>query len=276
MFPGGWLRSPTYARAWTPAPGFADRWNREMANALRPRPRPGRRSRGDNRRIHASADARRRVGGLARGDTELVVSLASRMVAVDLAYHVRVGEEILAAGDPARQHPFVRDCGSPWLDQQWLAQVFIAIAHRGGFATVALLRACAHRAVVRARLPGCRAKGASPRASSLLSLSGFIVCLQTLAMRPQLLRVLLFSACLWILAARHDPSQAAVGAAGDRRGVGQRARELRVRPAARRRSRWSKDAIGGDPGRRRIALFAGLHRVATSGQPLRRPACGAT
>ena len=40
----------------------------------------------------------------------MLVSLASRMVAVDLAYHVRVGEGILAGGGiPRVQHPFVRE-----------------------------------------------------------------------------------------------------------------------------------------------------------------------
>ena len=135
----------------------------------------------------------------------MLVSLASRMVTVDLAYHVRVGEVILSGDGIPRVDTlsFVNE-GAAWLDQQWLAQVFVAIAHRGGFATVALLRACLIGGSFGFIYLSCRAKGASPRASSLLALSGFIVCLQALAMRPQLLAFFLFSASLWILTTRRS------------------------------------------------------------------------
>ena len=197
----------------------------------------------------------------------MLVSLASRMVAVDLAYHVRVGEGILAGGGIPRVNTlsFVNE-GAAWLDQQWLAQVFIAIAHRGGFATVALLRACLIGGSFGLIYLSCRAKGASPRASSLLSLSGFIVCLQALAMRPQLLAFFLFSASLWILSTRHTHPRrcwALVGIAVVWANVHGSFFLLPLLCALAA----GEDLIGGHPGWRRMARFAVGCAVATLVNP---------
>ncbi len=72
----------------------------------------------------------------------MVVSLATRMVAIDLAYHVRAGEQVLARHDPGAETWTFTVAGTPWLDQQWGAQALLASAHRvGGFAAIAVLRA---------------------------------------------------------------------------------------------------------------------------------------
>src|SRR5687768_6880197 len=67
-------------------------------------------------------------------------ALLARMRAIDLAYHVRVGELTLRTGDVVRTDPFTftRE-GLPWLNQQWAAQVVFALAHRLlGWAGVAI------------------------------------------------------------------------------------------------------------------------------------------
>jgi hypothetical protein len=135
----------------------------------------------------------------------MLVSLASRMVAIDLAYHVRAGNEILAGSIPRVDSYSFTVEGSPWLDQQWGAQALMAIAHgAGGFAMLAVLRAAMIGGAFGLIYLACRARGAVPRSSSLLSLAGFVACLQTLALRPQLFAVVLFAATLWILAGRLD------------------------------------------------------------------------
>ena len=50
----------------------------------------------------------------------------------------------------------------------------------------------------------CRARGASPAHASALSLAGFVVALQALAMRPQLFAIALFAASVWALATREE------------------------------------------------------------------------
>lgn len=135
----------------------------------------------------------------------MLVSLASRMVAVDLAYHVRAGNDVLAGAIPRTDTYSFTIAGSPWLDQQWGAQALLAVAHRvGGFAMLATTRALIVGGAFGLIFLACRARGADAKTSSLLSLAGFVACLQTLALRPQLFAVFLFAATLWILAGRRE------------------------------------------------------------------------
>jgi len=197
----------------------------------------------------------------------VVVSLATRMVAIDLAYHVRAGEQVLRGTIPRADSWTFTVAGTPWLDQQWGAQALLASAHRvGGFATIALLRAGLIGLTFALVYLACRAKGADPRTSSLLSLGGFVVCLQTLAMRPQLFAVPLFAASLWILAGRHErparlwalPVLAIVWANVHGSFV---FAPLLVGLAL------FEDVIGRDPRRTRLALIAGLTAIATLVNP---------
>ncbi len=132
----------------------------------------------------------------------MLVSLLRPMVAVDLAYQVRTGDLILSGGIPSVDTFTFTVAGAPWLDQQWGAQLLLAIGHRGGFAAVAVLRAALIGASFGLLFLACRARGASTRTSSLLSLVGFFVCLQAQEMRPQLFGLLFFAASVWLLAGR--------------------------------------------------------------------------
>jgi hypothetical protein len=127
------------------------------------------------------------------------------MGAIDLAYHVRAGNEIIESSSlPATDTYTFSITGSPWSDQQWASQVLLALAHRaGGWATLKALQgllACIAFGLV---YVACRAGGAPPRRASLLTLGGFVVSAPALVLRPQLLAVPLFGLALWALASRH-------------------------------------------------------------------------
>jgi hypothetical protein len=134
----------------------------------------------------------------------ILVSMASRMVAIDLAYQVRSGELFLTSGHIPSIDTFTFTvAGSHWFDQQWGAQVILALAYRaGGWATVSFLRAGLIGATTWLVYAACRAKGANAAKAAALSLAGFVVGLQALAMRPQLFAIALFALSLWALAGR--------------------------------------------------------------------------
>src|SRR5437899_5448542 len=72
----------------------------------------------------------------------VVVALLSRMGTTDLTYHIRAGDGILATHSLPRVDTYTFSVpGQPWLDQQWGAQIVLALGHRGGWATLAFLQA---------------------------------------------------------------------------------------------------------------------------------------
>jgi hypothetical protein len=134
----------------------------------------------------------------------VVVALLSRMGTTDLTYHIRAGDGILTTHALPRVDTYTFSvAGNPWLDQQWGAQVVLALGHRyGGFATLAFLQAALIGLSFWFIYLACRARGASIRTSSLLTVIGFLVASPTLAMRPQLIALPLFAVALWALASR--------------------------------------------------------------------------
>jgi hypothetical protein len=136
----------------------------------------------------------------------ILVSMASRMVAIDLAYQIRSGELFLTSGHIPSVDTFTFTvAGSHWFDQQWGAQAILAVAYRaGGWGTISFLRAAMIGATTWFVYGACRAKGADPAKASALSLVGFVVGLQALAMRPQLFAIVLFSLSVWALVTRFE------------------------------------------------------------------------
>jgi hypothetical protein len=134
----------------------------------------------------------------------VVVALLSRMGTTDLTYHVRAGDGILSTHSLPRFDTYTFSVyGRPWLDQQWGAQIVLALGHRyGGWATLAFLQAVLVGASFWFVYLACRARRASVRTSSLLTVIGFLVASPTLAMRPQLVALPLFAVALWALASR--------------------------------------------------------------------------
>jgi hypothetical protein len=133
-------------------------------------------------------------------------ALIAPMPAVDLAYHLRAGGDILdGAGRPAIDTWTFTIAGTPWTDQQWHAQVLLAAVYRlGGWGGLAILRAVLVAAVFGLLFLAARRGAArlSARTAALLVLVAFLVAAPTLALRPQLLAMVLFAATLLVLADR--------------------------------------------------------------------------
>lgn len=133
-----------------------------------------------------------------------LVSLLVPLPAVDLAYQVRAGEQILRTGAiPAVDAWTFTVAGTPWTDQQWLAQVLLALGHRlGGWELLAVLRAVLVSATGGLLVVAALARGASVRTASILSLVAFMLAAPALALRPQLFAILVFAGLLALVAAR--------------------------------------------------------------------------
>ncbi|HTK46058.1 MAG TPA: hypothetical protein VL749_11990 [Patescibacteria group bacterium] len=146
-----------------------------------------------------------------------LAALLVPMPAVDLAYQLRAGADILAGhGIPDHDTWTFTVAGTPWLDQQWGAQVLLSgVFQVLGWTGLAMLRAAlvgltfwlvlgAIRsawsiASVRA---GGSAVASSARTATLITVGFFVVAAPALALRPQLFAIVLFAATLRILVER--------------------------------------------------------------------------
>jgi hypothetical protein len=135
-----------------------------------------------------------------------LVMLLGRMRAIDLAYHVRLGEDMLRTGALIRTDTLSFSAsGSPWTDQQWLAQILLAFGHRlGGWAALSAMRAAFVAAAVGLLWCTCRRRGAATPVAAGLAIGGFVLAYANLGMRPQLLAVPLFAASLWAVVSRKE------------------------------------------------------------------------
>ncbi len=136
-----------------------------------------------------------------------IAALIVPMPSVDLAYHLRAGASILAGhGIPAIDTWTFTAAGTPWLDQQWGAQVLLAAVFGVvGWTGLALLRAALLAltfTLVRRAVRHASGGALSPTVAAILALIAFAVAAPALALRPQLFAILLFAATLLILAAR--------------------------------------------------------------------------
>jgi len=147
-----------------------------------------------------------------------LAALLVPMPAVDLAYQLRAGGEILGGGGiPTVDTWTFTVAGTPWLDQQWGAQVLLTTVFDAvlGWTGLAVLRAFlvgltfwlllgAIRsawsiASVRA---GGSAVASSARTATLITIGFFVVAAPALALRPQLFAIVLFAATVRILVER--------------------------------------------------------------------------
>ncbi len=125
------------------------------------------------------------------------------MGAIDLAYHLRAGEDVLSGHIPRVDTYTFTVAGQPWLDQQWAAQgIFAAIYRLGGWPMLEAAQALLVGITFFLVYVAARNGGARVRSASLLTLGGFLVASPGLGMRPQLLALPLFAALLWVTAGR--------------------------------------------------------------------------
>ena len=133
----------------------------------------------------------------------------SRTQAVDLAYQVRAGGIMLDTHHFLTTDLFTFTVARhQWLNQQWAAEVLFAAVWRvGDWDGIAVTWGLTVGAVSLFVFLACRAAGASTVSSALLTLAGYLVGVQILTRRPQLIGVLLFAAVQWVVATRRGSPQ---------------------------------------------------------------------
>jgi hypothetical protein len=137
-----------------------------------------------------------------------VMGLARTPSAIDLAYHVKVGELMVAEHALPRTDAFAwTTAGRPWLDQNWGAQLLLyGIWRLGGFPLVAVVNALLSVAAWGLVAAACRRRTANLRVIAGAILIGYVAAVATFSARPQMFSLLLFAAELYLLeAARTRP-----------------------------------------------------------------------
>lgn len=136
-----------------------------------------------------------------------VAAMFSKTLAVDLAYQIRAGDIMLDTHRVLDVDTFTYTVfGQRWLNQQWGAQVVMAIVHRAaGWAGIILLSGILVGLTAFFIYRSCRAVGSSPRTAALLTIAGCLVGIEILrSMRPQQFGFMLFAACLWLVTTRRS------------------------------------------------------------------------
>jgi hypothetical protein len=138
-----------------------------------------------------------------------LAALLVPMPAVDLAYQLRAGSEILGGpGIPTVDTWTFTVAGTPWLDQQWGAQVLLRLTFdAAGWTGLAVLRALLLFVTFGLVFGAARraSGGAIPAAwLAILALASFVVAAPALALRPQLFAIVLFAIVLSVLARRFE------------------------------------------------------------------------
>jgi hypothetical protein len=129
------------------------------------------------------------------------MQLAATPSAIDLAYHVKAGELMV------QRHAVLRvdalawpSAGTPWLNQNWGAQVLLyAIWRVGGFPLVAVASALCTVAAWGLVAAACRRRTAGLRLIAGAVLAGYLASMPAFSARPQMFSVLLFAVELHLL-----------------------------------------------------------------------------
>jgi hypothetical protein len=135
------------------------------------------------------------LGGIA------VMELAQVPSAVDLAYHLKVGELIVAERAVPRTDVLAwTTAGQPWLDQNWGAQLALyGIWRLGGLPLLTVASTLCAVATWGLVAAACRRRTANLRLIAGAMLAGYAAAAAGLSPRPQLFSMLLFAAELYLL-----------------------------------------------------------------------------
>jgi hypothetical protein len=130
-----------------------------------------------------------------------VMELAQLPGAVDLAYHLKVGQLMVADHAVPRTDVLAwTTAGRPWLDQNWGAQlVLYGIWRLGGFPLLTVASAALTVASWALVAAACRRRTANLRLIAGTVLAGYAVSAAAFSVRPQLFSLLLFAAELYLL-----------------------------------------------------------------------------
>jgi hypothetical protein len=134
----------------------------------------------------------------------VLAALISNLSTVDLAYHLRAGAMTLDSGVIPRTDSFTfTAAGMPWLNQQWGAQLALALVFRvAGWTGLVLLRATLIGLLTGCLFIICRRQVLGARAAAWLTLGAFVVASVAFTLRPQLFGMLLFAITLLVLTNR--------------------------------------------------------------------------
>lgn len=157
----------------------------------------------------ASSPGRRDLVVLWAGVAVLLPALlvsAAPISTIDLAYGIRAGALVLDGDGIQRVDTFTfTAAGMPWLNQQWLAQVVFAAAHRaGGWPALATLWAVIVVAIQALLWRAARSMGADARWAGVALLLGFVVAAQGIGLRAQVLGLLCLASLLALVADRRQ------------------------------------------------------------------------
>src|SRR5215217_2474436 len=128
-----------------------------------------------------------------------VMELAQLPGAVDLAYHLKVGQLMVAEHAVPRTDVLAwTTAGRPWLDQNWGAQlVLYGIWRLGGFPLLTVVNALLAVAAWGLVTAACRRRTANPQLIAGAILLGYATAVATFSARPQMFSLLLFATELY-------------------------------------------------------------------------------
>jgi hypothetical protein len=134
----------------------------------------------------------------------IVASLGATNFVRDFGYQIRAGNMMLDGHRFIRTEPFTFTAGgSPWLNQQWGADILFALIYRWmGWAGFAVTRAALNGLIFLFVYLAARAAGARTKVAAWLTLGALLVSVLQLGLRPQLLAAALFACTLWLIAGR--------------------------------------------------------------------------
>ena len=113
----------------------------------------------------------------------VLAAVLAPMSAIDLAYHLRAGGEILDTGAiPVVDTWTFTAAGLPWVDQQWGAQAVLAVVERvGGWTGLVVLRAGLTGMIFAGLGWILLRRGLDHRLAALLTLAAFVVAAPAMA-----------------------------------------------------------------------------------------------
>jgi hypothetical protein len=130
-----------------------------------------------------------------------IMGLARAPNAIDLAYHVKAGQLMVAERALPRTDVLAwTTAGRPWLDQNWGAQlVLYGIWRLGGFPLLTVVNALLAVAAWGLVTAACRRRTANPQLIAGAILLGYATAVATFSARPQMFSLLLFATELYLL-----------------------------------------------------------------------------
>ena len=131
----------------------------------------------------------------------VLATMIGSLATVDLTYHLRAGNEFLDSGTiPMVDTWTFTAAGTPWVNQQWGAQVvFASIYNLGGWTGLLLFRALLAGITFACIYATCRGRGLSVRTSALLTLTAFAFVAIALGLRPQAIGMAFFAILLYLV-----------------------------------------------------------------------------